>query len=57
MIESLKAIWNEILKWTFELMYKNAIAQAKEENTQWSPILEKLEKKEKPNTSEAGIWY
>jgi hypothetical protein len=55
--ESLKAIWSEILKWTFELMYKNAIAQAKEENTQWSPILEKLEKKEKPNTSEAGIWY
>ena len=55
--ESLKAIWSEILKWTFELMYKNAIAQAKEENTQWSPILEKLEKKEKPKTSEAGIWY
>lgn len=55
--ESLKAIWSEILKWTFELMYKNAIAQAKEENTPWSPILEKLEKKEKPKTSEAGIWY
>ncbi len=55
--ESLKAIWNEILKWTFELMYKNAIVQAKEENTKWSPILEKLEKKEKPKTSEAGIWY
>jgi len=55
--ESLKAIWSEILKWTFELMYKNAIAQAKEENTQWSPILEKLEKKEKSSISETGIWY
>ena len=55
--ESLKAIWSEILKWTFELMYKNAIAQAKEENVEWSPILEKLEKKEKPKTSDSGIWY
>ena len=55
--ESLKAIWSEILKWTFELMYKNAIAQAKEENTKWSPILEKLEKKEKSSISETGIWY
>lgn len=54
--ESLKAIWSEILKWTFELMYKNAIAQAKEENTKWSPVLEKLEKQQK-TTSETGIWY
>jgi len=54
--ESLKAIWNEILKWTFELMYKNAIAQAKEENTEWSPILEQLGKQEKSST-ETGIWY
>ena len=53
--ESLKAIWNEILKWTFELMYKNAIAQAKEEKTEWSPILEKIGEKEK--TPETGIWY
>ncbi len=55
--ESLKAIWSEILKWTFELMYKNAIAQAKEENVEWSPILEKLEQKENSKTSEAGVWY
>ena len=55
--ESLKAIWSEILKWTFELMYKNAIAQAKEENLEWSPILEKLEKKEKSILFETGIWY
>jgi len=55
--ESLKEIWSEILKWTFELMYKNAIAQAKEENLEWSPVLEKLEKKEKSIFSETGIWY
>ncbi len=55
--ESLKAIWSEILKWTFELLYKNAIAQAKEENLEWSPILEKLEKKEKSISYETGIWY
>ncbi len=30
--DSLKAIWDEILKWAFALLYKNAIAQAKEEN-------------------------
>ena len=55
--ESLKAIWSEILKWTFELMYKNAISQAKVEKAGWSPILEKLEKKEKSILSETGIWY
>jgi len=55
--ESLKAIWSEILKWTFELIYKNAIAQTKVEKAGWSPILEKLEKKEKSILSETGIWY
>ncbi len=55
--ESLKAIWSEILKWTFELVSKNAITQAKKENLEWSPILEKLEKKEKSILSEPGIWY
>ena len=55
--ESLKAIWSEILKWTFELMYKNALAQAKEENSEWSPIFEKLEKKENTNEPDSGSWY
>lgn len=55
--ESLKAIWGEILKWAFELMYKNAIVQAKEENSQWSPVLEKSEKKERSNPFEPDIWY
>jgi len=52
--ESLKAIWGEIMNWTFELMYKNAIAQAREEKKEWSPILEKLTKKK---ISEPGAWY
>ena len=55
--ESLKAIWTEILKWTFDLMYKNAIAQAKEENADWSPILEKLEKQDKSEGKEPGSWF
>ena len=55
--ESLKAIWGEILKWTFELMYKNALAQAKEENIKWSPIFEKIKNEEKPSAQESGFWY
>jgi len=55
--ESLKAIWAEILKWTFELMYKNAIAQAKEENAEWSPVFEKLKNKDKSLQFEPGTWY
>lgn len=55
--ESLKAIWGEILKWTFEIMYKNAIVQAKAENSEWSPILEKIENKEKKSPYESDMWY
>jgi len=40
--DSLKAIWGEILKWAFALMYKNAIAQAREENIDWSHIMGKI---------------
>ena len=42
--DTLKDIWKEILNWAFELLYKNAIAQAKEENLEWSKIMEKLGK-------------
>ena len=51
--DSLKAIWGEILNWTFELMYKNALAQAKEEKAGWSPVLEKVKQKK----SEPGVWF
>ena len=50
--DSLKAIWGEILNWTFELMYKNALAQAKEEKAEWSPVLNKVSQK-----SEPGAWF
>ncbi len=43
--ETLKEIWGEILNWAFELLYKNAIAQAKDENLEWSRIMEKLSKR------------
>ena len=41
---SLKAIWDEILRWAFVLLYKNAIAQAKEENVDWSRIMGKIKR-------------
>lgn len=40
--ESLKAIWGEILSWTFELLYENAMAQ---EGDEWSNIRKKLKNK------------
>lgn len=55
--ESLKAIWGEIMNWTFELMYKNAIAQAKEEKAEWSPVLDKITNTKNSAQFETGIWY
>ncbi len=43
--DTLKEIWGEILRWAFDLLYKNAIAQAKDENLSWSYIMDKLSKK------------
>ena len=43
--ESLKAIWSEILTWTFELFYENALAQGENENDDWSHIMKKLKNK------------
>jgi len=40
--ESLKAIWGEILAWTFELLYENAISQNEEE---WVSIMKKIKEK------------
>ncbi|QDI88246.1 hypothetical protein Nisw_01210 [Candidatus Nitrosopumilus sp. SW] len=39
--ESLKAIWREIIAWTFELLYENAMSQ----DEQWSNMLKKLKNK------------
>ena len=40
--ESLKAIWNEILAWIFELVYENAISQ---DNVEWANVMKKLKSK------------
>lgn len=39
--ESLKAIWSEIIAWTFELLYENAMARDEE----WGNLLKKLKNK------------
>lgn len=43
--ESLKAIWNEIISWTFELLYENALAQGKGGDENWSNIMKKIKNK------------
>ena len=42
--DSLKAIWVEIVKWIYQLLYENAIAQGKEDRSEWASTLEKLKK-------------
>ena len=42
--ESLKAIWGEILSWTFDLLYENALAQGKGDEN-WSEVLKKIKNK------------
>ena len=42
--DSLKAIWSEIVKWIYQLLYENAIAQGKEEKSEWASTFEKLKK-------------
>ena len=43
--ESLKAIWNEILSWTFEMLYENALAQGKDDDVDWSKVMKKIKNK------------
>ncbi|MGY5149025.1 MAG: hypothetical protein ACW9W3_03095 [Candidatus Nitrosopumilus sp. bin_68KS] len=40
--ESLKAIWGEILAWTFELLYENAMSQ---DDLEWTNVMKKLKNK------------
>lgn len=42
--DTLKEIWKEIFTWAFDILYKNAIAQAKGENMKWSQILDQIGK-------------
>jgi hypothetical protein len=43
--ESLKAIWKEIISWTFELLYENALAQGIDNNADWSDVMKKIKNK------------
>jgi len=43
--ESLKAIWDEIISWTFELLYENALAQGKDNEANWSSVMKKIKNK------------
>ena len=43
--ESLKAIWGEILHWTFEILYENALAQGNNDESSWSDVLKRLKRK------------
>ena len=40
--ESLRAIWSEILNWTFELLYENAMAC---DDKEWANVRKKLKNK------------
>ncbi len=40
--DSLKAIWSEILKWIFELLYENAMVQ---DDESWGNVMKKLKNK------------
>ena len=42
--ESLKAIWSEIIRWIYDLLYENAMAQGKEDKSQWTETRDKLKK-------------
>jgi len=42
--ESLKAIWAEIVKWVYQLLYENAMAQGKEDKSEWAQTMGKIKK-------------
>ena len=42
--ESLKAIWEEIISWTFDLLYENTLAQG-EDGSNWSEVMKKIKNK------------
>ena len=43
--ETLKAVWGEITKWMYELLYENAMAQASKDGAKWSGTLKKARPK------------
>jgi hypothetical protein len=45
--ESLKAIWSEIIKWVYQLLYENAMIQGNLEKSEWAQTMSKLKKKKR----------
>lgn len=43
--DSLKAIWSEIIRWIFELLYENALSQGNNDDVDWSSVMKKLKNK------------
>ena len=43
--DALKAIWSEIIRWVFELLYENALSQGKNDDVDWSNVMKKLKNK------------
>jgi len=43
--ESLKAIWNEIISWTFDLLYENALSKGNSNEENWSNTMKKIKNK------------
>ena len=43
--DSLKAIWSEIIRWVFELLYENALSQGTHDDVDWSNVMKKLKSK------------
>ena len=43
--DSLKAIWGEIIGWTFDLLYENALAQGTNDDQNWSNTMKKIKNK------------
>lgn len=43
--DSLKAIWSEIIRWIFELLYENALSQSNDDDVDWSSVMKKLKNK------------
>lgn len=43
--DSLKAIWSEIIKWSFELLYENALARGKDDDVDWTAVMRKIKNK------------
>lgn len=39
--ETLKAVWGEITEWLYELLYENAMAQAKQDGARWPGTMQK----------------